>query len=187
MRMDYILYVVAIVFFIVTLTALVYPPNMQSVWIVSTVVVGLAFVGFGYTQRPRTTASSMQTGIIESSSSQAQQPKAQTELQPEPQTAIATAVPTQPIAAEPIKPAIVEPIKPIVEEPVVEQLQSSENILTKVKGIGEKRATQLNAIGVRSIQDLANASPKDLAAKLNISPKITRKWVDNAKETGQNV
>jgi hypothetical protein len=30
--------------------------------------------------------------------------------------------------------------------------------------------------------DLANASPKDLAAKLNVSPKMTGRWIDSAKQ-----
>jgi len=29
---------------------------------------------------------------------------------------------------------------------------------------------------------LSKASAKDLAARLNISPKITKKWIENAKE-----
>ena len=54
--------------------------------------------------------------------------------------------------------------------------------LTQVKGIGEKRATQLKALGINSVDDLAKASAKTLAAKLKISPKIASKWIESAKE-----
>jgi predicted flap endonuclease-1-like 5' DNA nuclease len=53
--------------------------------------------------------------------------------------------------------------------------------LTQVKGIGEKRATQLKAIGINSVNDLAKASAEDIAKKLQISSKITKKWIDSAK------
>jgi predicted flap endonuclease-1-like 5' DNA nuclease len=54
--------------------------------------------------------------------------------------------------------------------------------LTQVKGVKEKRAEQLQTIGIKSIYDLANASATDIAAKLQISPKITEKWIESAKE-----
>jgi predicted flap endonuclease-1-like 5' DNA nuclease len=53
--------------------------------------------------------------------------------------------------------------------------------LMQVKGIGEKRATQLKAIGISSVDDLAKASAEDIAKKLQISSKITKKWIDSAK------
>ncbi|MEM1566424.1 MAG: helix-hairpin-helix domain-containing protein [Candidatus Bathyarchaeia archaeon] len=54
--------------------------------------------------------------------------------------------------------------------------------LTEIKGIGAKRAEQLKALGIASIEDLAKASAKDLASKLKVSPKITRKWIEEAKK-----
>jgi predicted RecB family nuclease len=51
-----------------------------------------------------------------------------------------------------------------------------------VKGIKEKRVGQLKTIGINSIEDLANASANDIAAKLQVSSKITGKWVESAKE-----
>ena len=53
--------------------------------------------------------------------------------------------------------------------------------LTQVKGIGEKRAAQLKAIGINSVNDLTKASAEDIAKKLQISSKITKKWIDSAK------
>ena len=54
--------------------------------------------------------------------------------------------------------------------------------LTQVKGIKEKRAGQLKAIGINSVEDLAKASAEDLAAKLKISPKIVGKWIEDAQK-----
>jgi predicted flap endonuclease-1-like 5' DNA nuclease len=81
------------------------------------------------------------------------------------------------------------PASPTVTEVMVEEKPAAvvetappKVALTEVKGIGEKRAEQLKALGVNSVEELANASAKDLAAKLKISPKITGKWIDNAKK-----
>ena len=54
--------------------------------------------------------------------------------------------------------------------------------LTQVKGIGEKRAAQLKALGINSVDDLSKASAKTIAKELKISPKIVDKWIDSAKE-----
>jgi len=65
---------------------------------------------------------------------------------------------------------------------IEEEAELTVTALTGIKGIGEKRKEQLNAIGINSLQELAKASPEDLAAILKISPKITGKWVEDAKE-----
>jgi predicted flap endonuclease-1-like 5' DNA nuclease len=54
--------------------------------------------------------------------------------------------------------------------------------LTAVKGIKEKRADQLKAVGINSVEELASASAEDLAKKLSISSWFTEKWISNAKE-----
>ncbi|MFQ5758513.1 MAG: helix-hairpin-helix domain-containing protein [Candidatus Bathyarchaeia archaeon] len=53
--------------------------------------------------------------------------------------------------------------------------------ITEVKGIGLKRAEQLRALGINTAQDLAETKATTLAAKTELSPKITRKWVREAK------
>ncbi len=57
-----------------------------------------------------------------------------------------------------------------------------ESPLMQVRGIGKKRAVQLNALGINSVNDLAKASPKDIAKSLKVSPKIIAKWVTGANE-----
>jgi predicted flap endonuclease-1-like 5' DNA nuclease len=179
MRLDYISYATAIVFFIITLAAAVYSFEQTQVWVVTTVVIGLAFIGLGYTQRPRPAATPTITTLAPPpppTPPQQQHVQEQQELQ-QPQVSEVTTALSQPVVTDVVK----------LEETqqVVQSVQPIAGGLTDVKGIGEKRAAQLKALGIGSAEDLAKASAKDLAAKLNISPKITDKWIQNAKGIGQ--
>ncbi len=142
MRSDYALYTVAIIFFIIT--GIIFAYQVELLWAVATAIIGLLFIGLGYSQSPK--------------------PKA---------TTIETPPPTPPTLTE------------VVEEEKTETaIEAAPTVveLTEVKGIGEKRAEQLKALGINSVEDLAKASAKDLAVKLKISPKITGKWIRNAKK-----
>ncbi len=154
MRSDYSLYAVAIVFFILTGVVAAYSIE-QQLWIVTTAVLGLVFIGLGYTQRPRH-ATSMTTIPV---------------------TATQITTPSQPSPLQ-------TKVKGDLEEDRVEQVVVGPPRigLTEIKGIKEKRAEQLKAIGINSIDDLANASADDIAAKLQISPKFTGKWIESARE-----
>ena len=189
MRLDYIMYALAVVFFIVTAVSLVLVAEQvqQSLWVVTTVVLGLFSIGLGYTQRPKTKATASQPSVSESKTTMAkplppvvddaheaeafkrenvQQP---VEAQVLPQST--SPVPMQVIAPTPVLPP------PPVESP----MESTAN-LTRVKGIGMKRAAQLKALGINDLEKLAKASAEELATKLKISPKITKKWIAEAKE-----
>jgi len=63
--------------------------------------------------------------------------------------------------------------------PVQTEMKSE---LNQIRGIGGKRIEQLKTNGINTIQDLANASPTDLAARLDISPKIAKMWIGSAKK-----
>ena len=143
MRSDYAFYTIALILFILTGIVLAYPPESKELWIVTTAVLGLLFIGLGYSQRP----------------------KAETKA-----TAIETPPPTP------------SPVTEVVEEKIPAEIALPKVELTKVKGIGEKRAEQLKALGISNMDDLAKASADDLAAKLKVSPKITGKWIENAKQ-----
>jgi len=156
MRSDYSLYAVAIVFFILTGVVAAYSIE-QPLWIVSTTVLGLVFIGLGYTQRPRQTTSITTRPTIS----------------------------TQIIAPPPPPPVktAIEEVKEVKEEKTEQvAVEPSPIGLTHVKGIKEKRAEQLKAIGINSVYDLANASADDIAKKLQISSKFTGKWIESAKE-----
>ena len=142
MRSDYALYTVAIIFFILTaISAFVLVEGERQMWVITTTVLGLLFIGLGYSQRPKTTA-------IET----------------------------------PCPPAPITPTTVTEEETkTLTATTLTFMALTEVKGIGKKRAEQLEAIGIDSPKSLAKTSAKDLASELKISPKITKKWIEDAK------
>lgn len=143
MRLDHALYTVAIIFFFLTGAVLVSTSMLEeferNLGVVATVILGLLFIGLGYSQRPKTKVAAFE-----------QLPSAPTAV------------------TETAKPVEVEAAPPAPE-------------LTQVKGIGEKRAEQLRAVGISDVEDLAKASAKGLAVKLKISPKIIRRWIRSAK------
>lgn len=53
MRSDYAFYAIAIILFVLTGIMLAYPPEPRELWIVTTAVLGLLFIGLGYSQRPK--------------------------------------------------------------------------------------------------------------------------------------
>lgn len=154
MRSDYALYTVAAIFFILTGITLVYQVELKELWIISTVVLGLFFAGLGYSQRPK--------AQVETVTTEAPPPSA----------------PSMPAVQESVT-AEAQAVQ-VVEQPA--PTVTTVRALTEVKGIGEKRAEQLKAIGVNSVEQLAEASADDLAAKLKVSPKITKVWIENAKK-----
>ncbi|MDH5793809.1 MAG: helix-hairpin-helix domain-containing protein [Candidatus Bathyarchaeota archaeon] len=151
MRSDYALYTVAIIFFILTGIVLAYQIELKELWVVTTAILGLLFIGLGYTQKPK------------------------------PQAIRVEAPPQVPAPEMPTPSPVTEVMKEEKVETVVE-VAPQKMKLTKVKGIGEKRAEQLKALGISSVEDLAKASAEDLAEKLKISPKITGRWIENAKK-----
>jgi predicted flap endonuclease-1-like 5' DNA nuclease len=159
MRLDYVLYALAIICFIVTGAVAAYAAT-QQLWIVTTAVIGLAFIGIGYTQRPR--------GEPEKTMAVSPPPPPPTLPTPKPiETKTETKMPE-------IK--VETPTAPTV------QIKPPSVRLLDVKGIKDKRALQLKAIGINSVEDLAKASPTELAAKLKIAPYFTGKWIESAKE-----
>ncbi len=154
MRSDYALYMVAVIFFILTGIVLAYQIELKELWVVTTAILGLLFIGLGYTQKPRTQA------IRVEAPPQTPAPEMPT---PSPVTEVMTEEKVE---------TVMEVAPPKVE-------------LTQVKGIGEKRAQQLKALGISGVEHLAEASAEDLAEKLKISPKITGRWIENAKNLAE--
>lgn len=162
MRLDYTLYALAVILFIITVVPFVAPivgetPETQSVWVVASVVLGLLSLGLGYSQRPKTEAQACQPAMTTSQETMPETPKEEK-----------TEVPME-------KPAM-------KEAPTMATSAAATLELTQVKGIGEKRATQLKALGINSVDELSKASAKTVAKKLKISPKIVGKWISSAKE-----
>jgi hypothetical protein len=67
------------------------------------------------------------------------------------------------------------------EVEVGEVLRETE--LTEIRGIGSKRARELNAVGVNTVSDLATASGNDLSQKTGISGKTISRWITEANRT----
>jgi len=163
MRLDYTLYVLAAILFVITAVPFVAPIGVettetQSLWVVATVVLGLLSIGLGYSQRPKTAAQACQSAVTMPATT-VEAPEEKTEA------------PVETVTVEKAATAAA-PATTTIE-------------LTQVKGIGEKRAMQLKALGINSADDLAKASAKTVANKLKISPKITKKWVDSAKKLAE--
>jgi predicted flap endonuclease-1-like 5' DNA nuclease len=144
---------VAIIFFVITtLTFVLQLAEFErNLWVLTTVVLGLLFLGLGYMQRPRIAAAPVEV--------------------PQP-------VQLQPITTEPVKE---EKTEIVVETQPVQLPQVITLDITLVKGIKTKRAEQLKALGINNANDLANASAKEIGEKLQISPKITQRWIEDAK------
>jgi len=173
MRSDYMLYTVAIIFFVITgiSFAVLNTEFERTLSVVSTTIFGLLFLALGFAFRPKPTAAPASTALA----SVAPQPpvSAPPPLAEQVATIIQEPVPI----TETVVPAKADTVAETVSEAVPRKLK-----LTRLKGVGETRAKQLNNLGVRNIEDLTNASAEDLAKKLNISPKITGRWIVSAKE-----
>ena len=169
MRLDYTLYVIAAVILILTVVPFVITiegveSETRSLWVVTTVVLGLLSIGLGYSQRPKTKAQACEPAVTILQT-------AMSDTQP----AATMKAPTEEKTETPVEKTSMK------EEPAMASTSATKE-LTQVKGIGEKRAMQLKALGINSVDKLANASAKTLAKKLKVSPKIVDKWVDSAKE-----
>jgi len=101
-------------------------------------------------------------------------------LRPKPKAPTIEARPSPPAPPTPTTPAVTEIVQEVKTEAVAEAAPLKVE-LTEVKGIGEKRAQQLKDVGIGSVEDLAKASVNDLATRMKISPKITGKWIEDAK------
>ena len=71
---------------------------------------------------------------------------------------------------------------PVMTPPPVEVSAPLKSELMAIRGINEKRAAELKALGINSIDDLTKVSAEDLAKDLTISAKITRMWIGSAKK-----
>jgi len=202
MRSDFALYIVAAFFLILTaISAILIVEAERSLWMVTTAVLGLLSVGLGYYQRPKAivppqnvsqavtvnepVAQEPQAAPIEAPTPVAEAPLVEEKV---PEIQSAPTIEAPPAIETPIQPPVIE-TPPVIEAPAPTVLQKPEAVpeetvspLTKVKGIGEKRATQLNALGINTVAELTQASTQDIAKSLKISPKIVAKWVDDAKQ-----
>jgi len=72
-------------------------------------------------------------------------------------------------------------IKEIKKAPKVVE-KKLKKALTDIKGIGPKRAKELEAIGIKTVDSLAKSSPKKIARSLNIATKDALRWIKEARK-----
>ncbi|MFW6320743.1 MAG: DUF4332 domain-containing protein [Halohasta sp.] len=60
--------------------------------------------------------------------------------------------------------------------------EESNQPVTTVKGIGPAYSERLEAAGIASVADLAEADAETLADEIDVSPKVVDGWVDRARE-----
>ena len=80
-------------------------------------------------------------------------------------------------------------VAPAAELSMVEAAEATKQVapaakleFAGIRSINEKRAEQLKANGINNLRELSNADALDLAAKLNVSPKIVKMWIGSAKK-----
>jgi len=200
MRLDYILYGIAIIFFAITAISFVVvsEQNGKNLWTVSTVVFGLLSVSAGYLLKPKDKVATVSDVALANEVVPAAVSQATVEAPIVETPKIEAVVDLPKVDVAPLKEPIIEQsdIPTSIKSPVIDATSNevptsvkevSDKIvdmigLTQVKGIGEKRAAQLKTNGILNIQDLANSNVADLASKLEISPKIVKKWVADAEK-----
>lgn len=153
MRMDYALYIVAIICFVLTVFA---SADLEAVGVTEVTrpitmtvlfILGLAFIVAGYSQKPKPMPTPRHL----------EYPPTAAESKPKEKTATS------------ISSRVVPSFKPSIN-------------LTKIRGIGPKRAEKLTSAGILTANDLAKATPDEVAKKANTSTKVTRKWIQRAKK-----
>jgi len=221
MRSDVILYVVAAIFFALSIISIIlFSGTERFIWIILNVALGIISIGSGYYLRPKptltiktispATAESITPTTTVEPTSILEEPVMTESIPQEPSTNKEPIIEEAPIDETPNvesvpdetsqtieTPETVEPIGETISSPQQEptpiptstqdnktpiQAEQEETPLTNVKGIGEKRAAQLNALGINTAKELAQTSIDDLAKNLNISPKIAAKLIEAAKQ-----
>ena len=209
MRLDFILYGVAIVLFVIAAILAVIIPSSQGqiFYSAATAVLAILVAATGYVVRPRTEkpkqvspvspppqpeAGPVQPSIVESQVAPAPEPQVPTVETPPPPPVETPPVEKAPVqkSAEPNEPMPVllppEPTPKLSAPPEVPAIEASPSMpvmdLTQIRGINAKRVEQLKTNGINSVEDLANASPEELAAKLDLSPRVVKMWVGSAKK-----
>jgi predicted flap endonuclease-1-like 5' DNA nuclease len=204
MRLDYALYGVAVILFIITAGIIVSisQQNGSIIYGSLTGILGIISIGCGYFLKPVPKKMAPEPQITQT-----------TPIAPEPEqkTPVATEAPKSETLVAEQKPT---EVIPKVETPIAETTNMEHSIavqtpqatqmmtpepekvvppeecavdtgatgLAQIKCISAKRAEQLNANGINTVEDLAKASSSELAAKLQVSEKIVKMWIGSAKK-----
>jgi predicted flap endonuclease-1-like 5' DNA nuclease len=207
MRLDYALYGVAIILFIITAGILVSEIDGSIIYGSLTAILGIISIGCGYFLKPIAKKSISQPQAVPAESTipepepkvVTQTPKAEAMIEEAKSTESSLKVETPiaetsnmehsivvqaPQTIQMTKPETATlPTEPETANPPEEcTVDAAANGLAQIKCISAKRAEQLNANGIKSVEDLSKASSSELAAKLQVSEKIVKMWIGSAKK-----
>ncbi len=196
MRFDYALYALAVMFFVLAaVSVLITSGDTMYLYVVLGAVLGVMSAAAGYAVRPKVQATDV-TAQPESVAGFKEPAPAPTPTEA-PKAEVAAAETSKVEAPPPMieapkvemaaleKPAEPEalPAAPVpVAPPIVAAAPVEGTPLTQIRGINENRAAQLKANGINNVEELANASAEDLAAKLQVSDKIVKMWIGSARK-----
>ena len=99
--------------------------------------------------------------------------------------ALEGAVAEEPDLSEMVEAAPEEKTDPVsrsdTAEAVSEDGQPAETDLRSIEGIGSSYADRLDEAGIVGVTQLATVDPEDLAEAIDVSPKLTSDWVEQAR------
>lgn len=203
MRSDVTLYIVAAFFFILAITsAFLFTDMTQIFWIVLSTTLGGTFIGAGYSQRPvarkpiktvllTTTDVSTTTDSIAQEASVEEASVTESVSLETPQTVDIITEEPGVISEESTLPSVQEEQvstattqdNDTVSTPVNPEEAKDELPLTSVKGVREKRAAQLNALGIYTVKELSQTTLEVLTKNLKpISQKQAADLIEAAKQ-----
>jgi predicted flap endonuclease-1-like 5' DNA nuclease len=207
MRSDVTLYIVAAFFFALTIVSVDLFSDMNRLfWIALSLTLGIIFIGAGYSQRPKAKQpiKTLPATTDESTPAESTTQEAPVEEAPVEDSSFAESVSVD--DAQTVE-AHVEDVEVISEAPMVSSAQEEqvpavtvqedntavsaqvepkedqEMPLTNVKGVREKRAAQLNALGIHTVKELSQTSVENLTKNLRpISQKQAADLIEAAKQ-----
>jgi predicted flap endonuclease-1-like 5' DNA nuclease len=189
MRLDYPLYGLAIVLFVLAAVSysLISEQYSRMLFVFSSVAIGFLSAVCGYVLRPKAEKPSVVTHpelnskvgrrqqVMAPTETTVREPVEKTKFSSEPLETFTDVIETKTIGSEAKEASS-------IHTSTAPEVVSSTNELFQIRGINSKRSEQLRFNGINSLSDLAGASSSDLAAKLDISEKIVKMWIGSAKK-----
>ena len=181
MRLDYTLYVLAVVFFIITATSFMLLTGInQTLWAFTSTALGAISIVAGMIQTRSLKNNQTQTATATTPVPNIETPTQKTEAMPT--TAPSDETPPPSVPTKITEAQTIEPSAQTLQTPQSTEGPPTKLSLTDIAGIGEKRAMQLNNMGITTVEELTQASATIIAETLKVSPKIATKWVREAKK-----
>ena len=105
--------------------------------------------------------------------------KAEEEVPTSPPPAVAEEK-VEEVVKEEIAPEV--PVEEEVEEEIKPEAEAVEPVLADIEGIGSARANKLESAGIKTLEDLAGATPVEIAGIAGVSIPKASEWTKKAAE-----